>query len=104
MSANSIDSARNKLSGDFGSVVKDIEDLLKATSGQTGEQLAGVRARVSQSLENLKDELEHAERATIAQARRAAGQVDHYAHDNPWQSIGIAAGVGFLVGMIVSRR
>jgi len=104
MTATAIDSARNKLSGDFRSVVSDIEDLLKATSGQTGEQLAGVRTRVNQSLQQLKGELENAERATIAQAKRAAGEVDHYAHDHPWQSIGIAAGVGFLVGMIVSRR
>ncbi len=104
MNANSVDSARNKLSGDFRSVVSDIEDLLKATAGQTGEQLTGARSRVNESLSQLKAELENAERVAIAQAKRTAGQVDSYAHQNPWQAVGIAAGVGLLLGVIVARR
>jgi len=29
---------------------------------------------------------------------------DVYVHDNPWRSIGIAAGIGFLVGLLTGRR
>jgi len=104
MNANSIDSARSKLSGDFRSVMTDIEDLLKATAGQSGEQLAGARSRVAASLQGMKANLEHAEQAAIAQAKRTASEVDQYAHENPWQAVGIAAGVGFLIGMVVARR
>jgi ElaB/YqjD/DUF883 family membrane-anchored ribosome-binding protein len=29
---------------------------------------------------------------------------DEYVHENPWQAIGIGAAIGFLVGLVVSRR
>jgi ElaB/YqjD/DUF883 family membrane-anchored ribosome-binding protein len=38
------------------------------------------------------------------QARDAARATDDYVHDNPWQAIGVAAAVGFLVGLVISRR
>jgi ElaB/YqjD/DUF883 family membrane-anchored ribosome-binding protein len=40
----------------------------------------------------------------VDQTRKAVGAADDYVRDNPWQSIAVAAGVGFLVGMLVSRR
>ena len=104
MTTNSIDSARTRLSEDFHSVVTDLEDLLQATAGQTGEKLSGARSRVSQSLQQMKSELESAERAAMAKAKHAASEVDHYAHGHPWQTAGIAAGVGLLIGMLVARR
>lgn len=104
MTANSIDNTRNKLSGDFRAVVADIEELLKATAGQTGEQLSVARSRATQSLFKLKDELESAERATIAQVKHAASEVDHYTHEHPWQAVGIAAAVGVLLGVVIARR
>jgi ElaB/YqjD/DUF883 family membrane-anchored ribosome-binding protein len=29
---------------------------------------------------------------------------DEYVHANPWQMIGVAAAVGALIGMLISRR
>jgi ElaB/YqjD/DUF883 family membrane-anchored ribosome-binding protein len=104
MNATSVDAARNKLSGDFRAVVTDVEELLKATAGQTGEQLSGARARVSESLHHMKGQLESAERAAVAQVKRTATEVDQYAHTHPWQAVGIAAGVGFLIGVVVAKR
>jgi ElaB/YqjD/DUF883 family membrane-anchored ribosome-binding protein len=40
----------------------------------------------------------------VGKAKVAAKATDDYVHENPWKSIGIAAGVGFLLGMLVSRR
>ena len=38
-------------------------------------------------------------------SRRFASKVaDNYVHDNPWTAIGIAAGVGVVLGMLISRR
>jgi ElaB/YqjD/DUF883 family membrane-anchored ribosome-binding protein len=37
-------------------------------------------------------------------ARAAARVTDDYVRDNPWQAIGIAAAVGFLAGLALSRR
>ena len=99
MSTRSID----MLAGDFRSVVTDVEELLKATAGQTGDQLSSARDRVADSLKQMRAVLENAERATATKAKHAAGEVDQYAHENPWQAIGIAASIGFLIGVVVTR-
>ena len=56
MSTRSIE----KLAGDFRSVVTDVEELLKATAGQTGDQLSSARDRVADSLKQMRAELESA--------------------------------------------
>ena len=104
MNTTTIDSSRQKLAGDFRNVVTDIEELLKATAGQTSSQVLSSRDRVAESLKQMRIELESAERAAIAKAKHAAAEVDHYAHENPWQAVGIAAGIGFLLGVVVARR
>ena len=104
MNTTTIDSTRQKLAGDFRSVVTDVEELLKATAGQTGGQLSNARDRVAESMKQMRVELENAEHAAIAKAKHAAAEVDHYAHENPWQAVGIAAGIGFLIGVVVARR
>ena len=42
--------------------------------------------------------------ATGAVEGEAADVTDKYVHDNPWQAIGVAAGVGFLLGLLIGRR
>jgi ElaB/YqjD/DUF883 family membrane-anchored ribosome-binding protein len=37
-------------------------------------------------------------------ARQAARYTDDYVHENPWNAIGIAAGIGLLLGILMSRR
>ncbi|HNV21947.1 MAG TPA: DUF883 domain-containing protein, partial [Candidatus Hydrogenedentes bacterium] len=37
-------------------------------------------------------------------AKVAARVTDDYVHDNPWQAVGIAAGVGFVIGLLINRR
>jgi ElaB/YqjD/DUF883 family membrane-anchored ribosome-binding protein len=37
-------------------------------------------------------------------ARESLGEAEAYVRNNPWQSIGIAAGLAFIVGVFVSRR
>jgi ElaB/YqjD/DUF883 family membrane-anchored ribosome-binding protein len=29
---------------------------------------------------------------------------DDYVHEHPWRAVGVAAAVGFLVGLLVNRR
>ena len=99
MSTKSFD----KLAGDFRSVVTDVEELLKATAGQTGDQLSSARDRVADSLKQIRTELESAERTAAAKAKHAAAEVDQYAHENPWQAIAVAASIGFVIGVVVTR-
>ena len=93
-----------KLMEDLRQVVVDVEDLLKATAGQAGERLGEARHRAEQTLSAARDRLSALEADATRRARAAVREADDYVRDNPWQSVGVAAGVGFLIGLLVSRR
>ena len=96
--------SKEKLMEDLRLVVSDAEELLRATASQAGEGAAAVRARIQENLQTVKESLIDAETAVIERTRQAAKVTDQYVHDNPWKAIGIAAGVGALVGMLIARR
>ena len=93
-----------KLIADFRAVVNEAEELLKASAGESGEKLSIVRARISEKLADVKGRLEEAQGALIDRSKVAARAADDYVHDNPWQAMGVAAGVGLLIGLLIARR
>ena len=94
----------DQLIDDLKTVMSDAEALLKATSAQTGEKIQEVRARAEESLRVAKQRLTAAEEEALRRAREIADATEEYVRDNPWQSVGIAAGVGLVVGLLLSRR
>lgn len=96
--------SKEKLMDDLRLVVTDAEELLHATANQAGEGAAAARARIQKSLHVVKEHLVDAESAVIERTRQAAKATDQYVHNNPWQSIGISACAGVIVGMLVARR
>jgi ElaB/YqjD/DUF883 family membrane-anchored ribosome-binding protein len=72
--------------------------------GRRGDKVAELRLRVQDRLVLAKAQLADAEAAVIEKARQAGRAADDYVHENPWSSVGIAAGVGFLIGLLVGRR
>jgi ElaB/YqjD/DUF883 family membrane-anchored ribosome-binding protein len=93
----------DKLVEDLKTVVRDAEELLRATAGQTGEKIESVRARAQESLRSAKARLAEAGAEIEGRARAAAKSADAYVHENPWTAVAIAAGIGFLAGLL-SRR
>ena len=89
---------------DFKVVVADAEALLKATANQGGEKLAQVRAKAEESLRVVKARMAEAQEALIVKTKEAAKATDVYVHENPWQAIGVAAGLGLLIGWLMGRR
>jgi ElaB/YqjD/DUF883 family membrane-anchored ribosome-binding protein len=94
----------DKLLADLRLVVADAEELLRTTAGQAGEGAAELRAKVQASLARARDGLAQAQDAAISKAKAAGRAADDYVHDNPWRSIGMAAGVGLIVGLLIGRR
>lgn len=94
----------DQLVADLKTVVEDAEALLKATSTLTGEKIQEVRARAEESLRQAKVRLGEVEEEALRRAREIADAADEYVHENPWQSVGIAAGIGLLVGLLLARR
>jgi len=102
--ANDMHVAKERLVKDFRAVAADAEELLKATANQTGERVTAARARIEETLREARERLAELEEGAIARGKQAARRADEYVHDNPWESIGVAGAVGFLLGMLISRR
>jgi ElaB/YqjD/DUF883 family membrane-anchored ribosome-binding protein len=95
---------KEKLIDDLKVVAHDVEELLKATASQTGEKIAAARARAEESLRGAQKHLFEVGDQAAARARATADAADDYVRDNPWQAVGIAAGVAFLIGYLIGRR
>src|SRR5262245_17893489 len=98
------DVSRDKLVQDLRLVIADAEDLLKATAATAGEKVAAARERIQDRIHSAKIKLTEAEEAVVLKTREAARATDAFVHDNPWYAVGIAAGVGLIIGMLIGRR
>jgi ElaB/YqjD/DUF883 family membrane-anchored ribosome-binding protein len=98
------DVTREKLIADFKVVLADAEELLKATAAQTGDKAVEMREKVTEHLKRAKFRLQEEQEKMLTRTKEAAGAADDYVHDNPWQAVGVAAGVGFLLGLLIGRR
>lgn len=94
----------DRLLTDLHQVVSDAESLLRATADQTSAHASELRARVQTTLDRAKGSLGDFQSVAVERARAASKATDEYVHDNPWQSIGVAAGVGLLLGLLLTRR
>jgi ElaB/YqjD/DUF883 family membrane-anchored ribosome-binding protein len=92
--------ANQQLRGDLKQVVRDAEELLKATAGEAGEKVKDIRGRLTTALASAKATCEHLQDKTV----EAAKATDHVIREHPYESIGVAFGVGLLIGVLVGRR
>ena len=102
--ADSAAETKDQLVANLRRVISDAEDLLAATAGQTDSKMAELRARARENLSVARDKLADVSAAGRERARQAAAATDEYVHDNPWSSIGAAAAVGMLIGVLLGRR
>ena len=94
----------SKLMEDLHAVVRDAEALLKATAAETSEIIREARERAAESLRQAKAGLDDSEESMLKNARETVDKATSYVKDNPWQSLGIVAAVGVIVGLLLRRR
>ena len=94
----------DKLAQDLKIVISDAEELLRATASQAGDKVSAAREKIQDSLRQAKAKLAEVEDILIDKGKEAARATDEYVHDNPWRAVGIAAGVGLIVGLLIGRR
>ena len=94
----------DQLIDDLTTVIRDAENLLRATAAQTGDRVEEIRAEAEESVRQAKARLDGIEEEALKHARVLAGEADEFVRGNPWQAIGIAAGVGLVLGLLMTRR
>lgn len=100
MADRHIAASKDKLLGDLKAVVSDSEELLKELAGELGDRGKQARERLKATLESAREtcgELQERAQAGVEAA-------DTMVRENPYTAMGIAFGVGLLVGVLVARK
>lgn len=101
---DSTENARDKLVDEFSAVLAEAEEMLKRAATETGDKARDLRSQIETKLLRAKLSLQEIEGQAVDQAKAAARATDDYVHDKPWQAVGVAVAVGFLVGLLIGRR
>jgi ElaB/YqjD/DUF883 family membrane-anchored ribosome-binding protein len=80
-------------------LIHEAEQALSQTGGEAGEKFHELRERLRAAIDQGRSTFE----SLRAEAARHARQADVMIRDNPYYAIGVAAGVGALIGILVSR-
>ncbi|MEN2396821.1 DUF883 family protein [Pseudomonas halotolerans] len=96
--------AQEILMEDFQTLVSDTERLLDHTATLAGDQADELRGQIHETLLRARDTLKLTEDSVRERGQAAVIATEEYVQANPWQSVGIAAGVGFLIGLLATRR
>jgi ElaB/YqjD/DUF883 family membrane-anchored ribosome-binding protein len=79
-------------------------DAMASTVRNVGEAAVSAAERVGQSLDQGRAALNELQTAIAEKTRECMETTDVYVRNNPWQAVGIAAGVGMVLGLLMSRR
>ena len=92
------------LIGEFKSLMADAEALNKSTEDHPGAAISSIRNKALETLAGAKESLSGVEGKMLDKAKVAAEGADDFVHRNPWEAVGVAAGLGLLIGLFIGRR
>jgi ElaB/YqjD/DUF883 family membrane-anchored ribosome-binding protein len=87
-------------SHDLGALAEDVRALIAATADVASEQVTEARKRLASALSSGKDILECVRDKAVEGARAT----DTAVRDHPYEAMGIALGVGALIGYLGASR
>ena len=93
-----------QLLSEFKALVSDTEELLQHSAELTGDKAEALRAQINTSLQRARKSLSSTEQALLERGKQAFESSEEYVREHPLQSLAIGAGVGFLLGLLVSKR
>jgi len=99
-SREEIEESTERLLQDLKAVVQDGEELLRAGVQELGERGNAAREKLTAALEIAKETTRKIEERALEYAK----STDELIREHPYQSIGLAFGVGMLFGIIMNRR
>lgn len=98
------ESTRAKIADEFATAMSEAQDMLQRAASETGDKARDMRSQVENKLLHAKLRLQELEGEAVDRAKNAARVTDDYVHDHPWQAIGVAAMIGFVIGLLMNRR
>ena len=100
METTELKDATQRLMEDLRQVVRDGEDVLRAGAGELSQRSAGAREQLAEAIQSARQMLGQLQQKTIEGAKAT----DKVVREHPYQAMGIAFGVGLLLGLLIRRR
>jgi len=95
---------RERVMTDLRTLASDAEALLKATAGDVSDKAKEAREKLTAGLERAKSTYADLQNRGIESAKAAAKKADATIRSHPYESIGVAFGVGLLLGALLRRK
>ena len=99
-----ISSSADQLIGEFRALMADAEALIKATEDHPSETIGSIRNKALETLSGAKESISKLDGNLTEKAKVVAEGADDFVHRNPWEAVGVAAGLGILIGLLIRRR
>jgi ElaB/YqjD/DUF883 family membrane-anchored ribosome-binding protein len=100
MLTSNIKTVRN----DMKTLVKDAQELFREAGEVTGEKAEDLRAKGLILLDTAMEKAQEVQTIALEKGKAVAQDADEFVHQNPWKAVAISAGVGMLIGMLISRK
>ncbi|MGD0816274.1 MAG: DUF883 domain-containing protein [Verrucomicrobiota bacterium] len=78
----------------------DAQSLVAATANATEQKIIDARDRLSAAIESARETCDRLQQKAV----EGAQSVDKQIREHPYQAIGMAFGIGALVGCLIGRR
>lgn len=98
------DSKASDASSDVKALVRDAQSMLTAAAALTGDKAEELRSRGMDMLDRALGRAGHYQDQAVEKGRELAHEADVYVKDNPYRTLALAAGVGVLLGVLLSRK
>ncbi len=103
-SSSTLLNGRDQVAAGLRHLVEVADQLLKSAASAGDEKFDEARARLDHQLRGLRRQLDELEGNALQRARQAVRATDQAVQSHPYSAVGIAAGVGLLIGVLVARR
>lgn len=102
--ANKTDNVSDQLRNELKSLADTLEELIKASGEKSDTEVQKLKAKAENVIKSSRETLAQSSEKLLEQTKEMAGKADSYVHEKPWNGMGIAAAVGVVVGVLLSRR
>ncbi|MEY2619423.1 MAG: hypothetical protein RL522_2425 [Pseudomonadota bacterium] len=102
--SDSLEARKMQLIHDLRTVIRDTQALLHASQDEGKSGLQDLKKSMSEELERTVERLRRMEAYASEAISHSAQEVKGYVQRHPVQAVGISAGIGLLIGILVRRR
>lgn len=96
--------ARDRVMADLKTLARDAEDLIRATATDASEAAKDARVRLTAALDRTKKSYQDFQQQSLESAKAGLQKTDDTIRSHPYETVGIALGIGILVGALLRRR